>query len=78
MAKGTSNVANDRRIIIYRTINNQKMGALYDLSAIRAGTLEDPEIYARDVIVVERSGVKSAFEGFLNAIPVFGLFAPLL
>jgi hypothetical protein len=54
------------------------MGALYDLSAIRAGTLEDPEIYARDVIVVERSGVKSAFDGFRNAIPVFGLFAPLL
>lgn len=78
MAKGTSNVANDRRIIIYRTINNQKMGALYDLSAIRAGTLEDPEIYARDVIVVERSGMKSAFDGFRSAIPVFGLFAPLL
>ncbi len=78
MAKGADKVGDERRIIIYRTINNQKMGALYDLTAIRAGTLEDPEIYARDVIVVERSGVKSAFQEIRGVIPMFGLFRPLL
>lgn len=78
MAKGADRVANERRVIIYRTINNQKMGALYDLSAIRAGTLEDPEIYARDVIVVEKSGMKSAFRDVAGAMPVMGLFRPLL
>ncbi|MDP2258226.1 MAG: polysaccharide biosynthesis/export family protein [Caulobacter sp.] len=78
MAKGTSNVGNEKRIIVYRMINNQKMGALYDLSAIRAGTLDDPEIYARDVIVVERSGMKSVFQEVRGVLPVFGLFRPLL
>lgn len=78
MAKGADRVANERRIIIYRTINNQKMGALYDLTAIRAGTLVDPEVYARDVIVVERSGMKSAFENVRGVLPVFGMFRPLL
>ncbi len=78
MAKGTDRVANEKRIIIYRTINNQKMGALYDLSAIRSGTLEDPEVYARDVIVVERSGMKSAFQELRGVLPVFGLFRPLM
>jgi polysaccharide export outer membrane protein len=78
MAKGADRVANEKRIIIYRTINNQKMGALYDLTAIRAGTLEDPEIYARDVIVVERSGMKSAFQELRGVMPMFGLFRPLL
>lgn len=78
MAKGTSRVANERQIIIYRTINNQKMGALYDLVAIRAGTLEDPEIYARDIIIVERSGMKSALQDLRGVMPVFGLFRPLL
>lgn len=78
MAKGVDKVANEKRIIIYRTINNQKMGALYDLSAIRAGTLEDPEVYARDVIVVERSGMKGAFQELRGVLPVFGLFRPLL
>lgn len=78
MAKGTDRVANERSIVIYRTINNQKMGALYDLAAIRAGTLPDPEIYARDVIVVERSGVKSALRDMAGALPVFGIFRPLI
>ena len=78
MAKGTDKVANERRIIIYRTINNQKMGALYDLAAIRAGTLEDPEVYARDIIVVERSGIRSAFQDIQGVMPAFGLFSPLL
>lgn len=78
MAKGADRVGDERRIIIYRTINNQKMGALYDLTAIRAGTLEDPEVFARDVIVVERSGMKSVFQGIRGVMPVFGLFRPLL
>lgn len=78
MAKGADRVANERRIIIYRTINNQKMGALYDLAAIRAGTLDDPEVFARDVIVVEKSGVKSAFRDVAGAMPVLGLFRPLI
>lgn len=78
MAKGADRVANERRIIIYRTINNQKMGALYDLTAIRSGNLADPEVYARDVIVVERSGMKSAFQEFRGVMPVFGLFRPLM
>jgi polysaccharide export outer membrane protein len=78
MAKGADKVADERRIVIYRTINNQKMGALYDLTAIRAGTLEDPEIYARDLIVVERSGMKSVFQEVRGIMPVFGLFRPLL
>jgi len=78
MAKGADRIANERRIIIYRTINNQKMGALFDLAAIRAGTLEDPEVYARDVIIVERSGMKSIFREVAGAMPVIGLFRPLL
>lgn len=78
MAKGTNSIANEKRIIIYRTINNQKMGALYDLAAIRAGTLEDPEVYARDVIVVERSGMRSAFQDLRGVLPVFGMFTPLM
>lgn len=78
MAKGADRIANERRIIIYRTINNQKMGALYDLAAIRAGTLDDPEVFARDVIVVEKSGMKSAFRDVAGAMPVFGLFRPLI
>jgi polysaccharide export outer membrane protein len=78
MAKGADRVANERRVIIFRTINNQRMGALYDLAAIRAGTLADPEVYARDVIVVEKSGVKSAFRDVAGAMPVMGLFKPLI
>jgi polysaccharide export outer membrane protein len=77
MARGTDRLANERRVIIYRTINNQRMGALFDISAIRSGALEDPEVYGSDVVVVERSGMKSAFRDLSGAVPIMGIFRPL-
>lgn len=78
MAKGADRVGNEKRVIIFRTINNQRMAALYDLEAIRAGTLDDPEVFARDVIVIEKSGVKSVLRDVSGAMPVFGLFRPFI
>lgn len=75
-ARGTTRLAREDRVVIFRTVNNQRMAALFDIRAIRAGTLEDPEIYGNDMVVVERSGVKSALGEVTGAIPVLGLFRP--
>ena len=51
-AKGTSEDANEKDVVVFRTVGGQKMAALYNLAAIRRGTYADPEIYPNDIIVV--------------------------
>tara|TARA_B100000678_G_scaffold34781_1_gene25454 strand:+ start:2239 stop:2937 length:699 start_codon:yes stop_codon:yes gene_type:complete len=51
-ANGTTNDANLQQVAIFRTVDNQRLAALYDLGAIRRGTYEDPAVYPDDVIVV--------------------------
>lgn len=76
MARGTDRLANEKRVVIFRTVNGQRMGALFDIAAVRAGTLDDPEIFGNDVVVVERSGMKSLFRDVAGASPILGLFRP--
>lgn len=76
MARGTDRMAREDRVVIFRNVNNQRMAALFDIRAIRAGKMEDPEIYGNDMIVVERSGIKSALGNVTGALPVLGLFRP--
>lgn len=77
MARGTDRVANEQRVVIFRTINSQRMGAVFDIKAIRAGTADDPEVYGNDVVVIERSGMKSIFRDATGAVPILGLFRPV-
>jgi polysaccharide export outer membrane protein len=51
-AKGTSEDANEKDVVVFRTVAGQKLAALYNLAAIRRGTYADPEIYPNDIIVV--------------------------
>lgn len=76
MARGTDRLANQKRVAVFRTVNNQRMAALFDVDAIRAGTMDDPEVYGNDVVVVERSGMKSAFQSASGVVPILGLFRP--
>jgi polysaccharide export outer membrane protein len=76
MARGPDRVANESRVVVFRTINNQRMGAMFDIKAIRAGTADDPEVYGNDVVVVERSGMRSIFRDATGAVPLLGVFGP--
>jgi len=78
MAKGPDRLANESRVVVFRMINSQRMGAVFDLKAIRAGTADDPEVYGNDVVVVERSGMKSLFRDASGALPILGIFRPVL
>ncbi|WP_332818652.1 polysaccharide biosynthesis/export family protein [Sphingopyxis sp.] len=51
-ARGANEFAKLNDVVLFRTVNGQKMVALYDLAAIRRGDYADPQVYARDVIVV--------------------------
>jgi polysaccharide export outer membrane protein len=61
-AKGLSDMASRRNVVVFRTVNGQKFAALYDLAAIRHGAYPDPEIYPNDLIVVGESATRRWFQ----------------
>ncbi len=68
-AKGTSEFANSRDVVVFRTVGEQHMAALYNLTAIQAGRYADPEIFANDVIVVGDSASRRLFRDISQILP---------
>lgn len=69
-ARGTSDLASRDDVVIFRTIDGQKMGALFDLTAIERGYLDDPKILAGDTIIVHSDGTRRAYLELLRASPL--------
>jgi polysaccharide biosynthesis/export protein len=69
-AKGTTEFAKLEDVVIFRTVNNQRMAALYNLAAIRRGIYEDPQVYANDVVIVGNSSARRLFRDILQAAPL--------
>ena len=74
LAHGTTQDANNSRVIVFRTQNGQRTAAAFDLEAIRTAAAPDPEIYGNDVIVVTGSRNKALWRSVLSVIPVLGVF----
>lgn len=77
-AGGTTGGANLRRIVIFRQINGQRMVAAFDLQAIRQAQLEDPLVYASDIIVVDGNQTRQALRDIISTLPILALFRPLI
>ena len=77
MAKGESEVASLKQVVVFREINGQRMGAMFDVASIRKGQAADPTIQGNDMIVVGSSGAKKFWRGVVNAAPVFSIFRPI-
>ena len=54
------------------------MAAAFDLVSIRRGEMEDPRVYSGDIIVVDGSKTKAFQREILSAVPILGLFNPLM
>lgn len=68
-AKGTDEFAKLEDVVVFRTVGGQKMAALYNLSAIRRGRYDDPEVFANDVVVVGDSPARRLFKNALQVVP---------
>lgn len=73
-AKSPTRTARDNEIVVFRTIDGQRSGAVFDLDLIRTGRAPDPQILQGDVVVVGFSQVKGAFRDFLTAAPLLNVF----
>lgn len=76
MAKGTREDANPRRVAVFRTIGGQRQAAAFDLTAIRRGQAQDPQIYPGDIVVVDGSAIKAFQKQFFQSVPLLSLFRP--
>jgi len=71
LAEGTTEFSKLNQIVVFRTVKDQQLAALYNLKAIRTGAYQDPEIYANDVIVVGDSVARRTFKDILQVAPLF-------
>jgi polysaccharide biosynthesis/export protein len=76
MARGTAQGANLRRVVVFRTINGQRMAASFDLKSIRNGEMADPAIYPDDIVVVDGSTLSETWTLLIQTLPLVALFQP--
>ncbi|MGN6497588.1 MAG: polysaccharide biosynthesis/export family protein [Tsuneonella sp.] len=69
-AGGTSEFAKLDDVVLFRTVDGQRMAGLYNLKAIRTGVYQDPEVFANDVVVVGDSPARRMFKDILSAAPL--------
>lgn len=77
-AKGTTELARLHDVVVFRTVGDREMAALYNLEAIRRGVYPDPPVYPADVVVVGDSPARRMFQtltqaGGLLAAPVIAI-----
>jgi polysaccharide export outer membrane protein len=78
LAKGTTEDANPSRVVVFRTVNGQRMAAAFDLKAIRRAEAKDPVIYGNDIVVVDGSNIRGIWREVMSTLPLLGYFAPLI
>ncbi len=77
MAQGLDS-SYDSTVLVFRQTGKQRLAAKFDIDAIKDGKSEDPLISQRDVIVVNSSSTKKAFDNVIRIIPSIGAFVPLM
>lgn len=76
LARGETRVASLHEVVVFRTVNGQRMGAVFDINSIRSGTAKDPEILSNDLVVVGYSPAKSIWRDILSSVPLLNVFRP--
>lgn len=77
-AEGLDPLADLDGVVLFRQIEGKKMAAAYSMRALRSGKIEDPVLYADDMVVVEQSGSKTAWRRFIESAPALGYFSLIL
>lgn len=77
-ARGADEMANLNNVVIFRTVRDQKLAALFNLKDIRAGRYGDPQVYGNDIIVVGENATRRFFKDLTSSFPTLGTFVPIL
>lgn len=77
MAEGPTTVADLGSVAVFRTVDDRRMVAVFDLAQIRAGQMADPYILGDDIVVVDTSRLSARMRDILAALPGLAVFAYL-
>ena len=78
LAEGLSTVADPSGILLFRTVDNKRMAARFDLKQIRSGKIDDPMLMAGDIVMVDESAARTTLRDIKEALPLSGLFQLML
>ncbi len=74
---GGLGVTAEKTVIVFRMVDGKRLPAKYDISDIRGGNAEDPQLESGDVVVVPTSDMKEGVDYVVRFLPLASL-APLL
>lgn len=74
-ASSPTSTAHLNEVVVFRTVNDQRMVARFDLKQIRTGLAPDPHIQDGDVIMIGYSTTRGFVEDILRAAPLFNAWA---
>ncbi|MBB4153896.1 polysaccharide export outer membrane protein [Sphingomonas jinjuensis] len=75
LAKGETRVAALRSVSVFRVVEGTRVGAIFDIAAIRRGEQPDPALVGNDMVIVGYSAGKGAWRDTLAAAPLLNVFA---
>jgi polysaccharide biosynthesis/export protein len=67
--------SSDSTVLVLRKSGGKRLAAKFDVSEIQNGRANDPILRSGDSIVAGKSAIKGAYQLFLKALPVAGVFA---
>ena len=76
MAQGQDQNTASSTVLVFRQAAGERAVARFDVDEIRSGKAEDPIMHQGDVIIVDTSTAKVAFNNIVKVLPVATLFRP--
>lgn len=77
-AKGPSDIADIKKVIVFRTAGGQRVAAMFNLLDIRSGRYADPQVYGNDIIIVGENATRRFLKDYAMTIPLLGRFVPVM
>jgi polysaccharide biosynthesis/export protein len=77
LAEGLNEVADPSGILLFRTVNNKRLVARFDLKQVRSGKMQDPFLQAGDIVMVDESSTRTTLRDIKDVMPLSGLFSLL-
>ncbi len=74
LARSPTRTAKLDEVVVFREVDGQRQGGVFDLMAIREGRMPDPALRPGDVIVVGYSSLQGTYRDILQAAPILGIF----
>lgn len=77
-ARGISEIGAEKDIVVFRTVNGQRLAARFDLREINGGRMVDPPLYPNDQVVVATDRNRQLFRDLAPLVPLAGIFYQIL